>query len=155
VESKRTIRVPYKGLVYADPQTGAVVRIEMECEIPDDSECKRLELAVDYKAAEVAGREFILPFHFHMRSRQAPNAFVIAETVNEADYNGYRRFEGYVSGRSESQVTSGLAIFWCAETIPQSRESPPPGASLTMAPARAFRQWRLNRRQLRSRPSRV
>ncbi len=43
VESKRTIRVPYKGLIYADAQTGAVVRIEMQCEIPGDSEYKEVE----------------------------------------------------------------------------------------------------------------
>lgn len=92
VESKRTIRVPYKGSVYSDAQTGAVMRIEMQGEIPDNSEYKRLELALDYKPAQVAGREFILPSHFHMRSRQAANAFVITETVNEADYKAYRRF---------------------------------------------------------------
>ncbi len=92
-ETKRTIRVPYKGLVYADAQSGSVVRIEMACEIPRDSEYKELELALDYKTTAVAGREFILPFHFHMRSRQALIPYVISRTVNEADYKAYRRFD--------------------------------------------------------------
>lgn len=37
VESKRTLLVAYKGLLYADPQTGAVLRIELQCDIPKDS----------------------------------------------------------------------------------------------------------------------
>jgi hypothetical protein len=91
-ESRRTIRVPYKGLVYADAQTGAVVRIEMECEIPGDSEYKKLDLTLDYKPAMVAGREFILPFHFYLHSRRALSPLVVSETVNVADYKDYRRF---------------------------------------------------------------
>jgi hypothetical protein len=93
VESRGTIRVPYKGQIFADARTGAVMRVEMECEIPVDSEYKRLELTLDYKPAEVAGREFILPVHFHMRTRRALFATVINETVNEADYTDYRRFD--------------------------------------------------------------
>jgi hypothetical protein len=65
----------------------------MQCDIPNNSEYKQLELALDYKPAEVAGREFILPFHYHMRFCQAPSAFAVSETVNEADFTGYRRFD--------------------------------------------------------------
>ena len=92
VETNRTIRVPYKGLVYADVQTGAVVRIEMECEIPGDSEYRQLDLALDYKPASVAGLEFVLPFHFYLHSRRALSPSVISESVNVADYKAYRRF---------------------------------------------------------------
>jgi hypothetical protein len=93
VESRRTMRVPYKGLVYADAQTGAVLRIEMECEIPVDSEYKELDLTLDYKTAAVAGREFILPFHFYLHTRRAVSSSAISETVNVADYKAYRRFD--------------------------------------------------------------
>lgn len=109
VESKRTLLVAYKGLVYADPQTGAVLRVEIQCDIPKDSEYKELELTLDFKPTDVAGREFILPFHYHMHSRKEAGALgskttryaVVSETINEADYKAYRRFD------ADSSVTFG------------------------------------------------
>jgi len=60
----RTIIVPYEGLVFADPETGVVYRIEMHCEIPKDSEYKQLDLTLDLRPADVSGREFVLPRTF-------------------------------------------------------------------------------------------
>jgi len=113
VGSRGTILVAYKGLLYADAQTGAVLRIEMECEIPHDSEYQRLELTLDYKPIEVAGHAFNLPSHFHLHSiKEAPpiagpsamptkSPGVLSETTNEADYKSYRRFD------AESEITFG------------------------------------------------
>lgn len=67
--------------MFSDAETGAVLRIELQCEIPPDSEYTELELTLDYKPAEVAGRPFVLPSHYHMHSR------------SEADYRNYRRFD--------------------------------------------------------------
>jgi hypothetical protein len=88
VESGRTIQVPLKGLVYADAGTSAVVRIEMKCiDIPGDSEYTGADVTLDYKAARVAGQEFIVPAHylahFHM---------VRGEVTNEAAFTAYSRF---------------------------------------------------------------
>jgi hypothetical protein len=74
--------------VYADDQTGAVVRLEMKStDIPGDSEYTGAELMLDYKPAKVGELEFILPSHslaiFHMVKGQA---------TNEAEYTSYRRF---------------------------------------------------------------
>ena len=110
VESKRTLLAAYKGLLYADPQTGAVFRIEMQCEIPRDSEYKELDLTMDFKPADVAGREFILPFHYHLHSRKEAGALngsqntrypIESETINEGDYKAYRRFD------AASRITFG------------------------------------------------
>jgi hypothetical protein len=101
VETRRTLLVPYKGRIYADAENGAVERIELECEIPRDAEYKILEITLDYKPAEVAGREFLLPSHYHLHSVRAipppgsapttpPRA---SETINEADYRSYRRYD--------------------------------------------------------------
>jgi hypothetical protein len=116
VESKRTILVAYNGLLYADPQTGAVLRIEMQCDIPKQSEYKELELTLDFKRTDVAGLEFILPSHSHLHSRKEVAEFgkipvtgnaIVSETINEADYKAYRRFD------AESSISFG------SETNPQ------------------------------------
>ena len=114
VETRRTLLVPYKGRIYADAENGAVERIELECEIPRDSEYKELEITLDYKPAEVAGREFLLPSHYHFHSVRAirppgsapttpPNA---SETINEADYRFYRRYDTDSSVGFEADTTS-------------------------------------------------
>jgi hypothetical protein len=101
VETRRTLLAPYKGRIYADAENGAVERIELECEMPRDSEYKALEITLDYKSAEVAGREFLLPSHYHFRSVRAiqlpgsapTSARRVSETINEADYKSYRRYD--------------------------------------------------------------
>jgi hypothetical protein len=88
LESKRTLQVPFKGLVYADEGSNAVLRIEMECfGIPPDSEYQELSLALDYKAAEVAGQSYILPAHYAMHFRNPGRI-----GANEADFKFYRKF---------------------------------------------------------------
>jgi hypothetical protein len=87
-ESRRTIQVPFEGFVYADAQTHAVLRIQMKCTmIPDNSEYQAVNLTLDYKAARVAGQEFILPSHYQLTFRTDR-----ANAVNEAEYAAYRRF---------------------------------------------------------------
>ncbi len=87
-ESKRTIQVPFEGFVYADAQTHAVLRIQMKCTmIPDKSEYQSVSLTLDYKAARVAGQEFILPSRYELNFRtDSVNA------ANAAEYTAYRRF---------------------------------------------------------------
>jgi len=88
VESRRTIQVPFRGFVYADYQTAAVVRLEMKCiDIPADSEYTGADLTLDYKPAEVAGQEFILPSDSRVDFRM-----VKGRATNEAEYTSYRRF---------------------------------------------------------------
>ena len=87
-ESKRTIQVPFKGFVYADAETRAVVRIEMKCvDIPRDSEYTGADLALDYKSAKVGGQEFVLPAHFLLHFQMGRGL-----VTSEADYTAYRRF---------------------------------------------------------------
>ena len=92
-ESKRTIQVPFEGFVYADAQTHAVLRIQMKCTmIPDKSEYQAVDLTLDYKAARVAGQEFILPSRYELNFRtDSVNA------ANAAEYTAYRRFSADAS----------------------------------------------------------
>ena len=111
VESTGTVRAAYKGLIYADAETGAVVHIEMECEIPKDSEFRELEIALDYKPTEVGEREFLLPSHYRLhalreaipaeRNNRTRAERRLREETNETDYKGYRKFE------ANSSVTFG------------------------------------------------
>jgi hypothetical protein len=63
-ESGRGMLVPFEGSVYADVQTHAVLRIQMKCTmVPDSSPYHNVDLTLDYKAAQLGGRELILPSH--------------------------------------------------------------------------------------------
>jgi hypothetical protein len=89
-ESKEKIQVPYQGLVYADAETLAVVRIEMKItpqDIPKKSEYANAALTLDYKPEQVAGHESILPAHYslHYQMRNGMATYI-------ADYTNYRKF---------------------------------------------------------------
>jgi hypothetical protein len=87
-ETKRTIQVPYQGLVYVDPETIVVVRIEMKClDIPKDSEYRVVNLMIDYQPAQVAGREFVLPARYSLFYQMLSGSL-----MNGAEYTNYRRF---------------------------------------------------------------
>lgn len=89
-ESKQQIQVPYQGLVYADAETLALVRIEMKItprDIPKNSEYAHVELTLDYKPGQVAGSEFILPAHYSLQYSMKQGV-----VSYDADYTNYRRF---------------------------------------------------------------
>jgi hypothetical protein len=101
-EAKRRIRVPFQGLVYADQDGKAVVRIEMKCtDIPGDSEYTSASLTLDYKAAQVAGREFILPAHYLLHFEMLRGF-----ATNEAEYTAYRRFSADTAIQFEGENTT-------------------------------------------------
>jgi hypothetical protein len=64
-----SVQAPFEGFVFADAQTHAVMRLQMKCTmIPDDSDIRALSVTLDYKAAQLAGREFVLPSHFLLQA---------------------------------------------------------------------------------------
>ncbi len=127
IESKGRITVPFEGLVYADSQTGAVVRIEMKCTgIPARSEYKTLNLALDYKAAKVAGKEYLLPSRFNMRYEMVGNGAVIG-----AEYHSYRRFSADSTVKFDDD--SGDTEVTVAEPRPKAFPAPPPVPAVATA----------------------
>jgi hypothetical protein len=81
-----SVRVPFKGLLYADAATGALVWMEIQCTgIPRESEYLAAEVTVDFGSFRVAGRELNLPAHSRVRFRMKQG-----DTTNEAEYTGYR-----------------------------------------------------------------
>ena len=81
-----SVRVPFKGLLYADAATGALVWVEIQCiGIPRESEYIGAEVTVDFGSFDVAGRELSLPAHSRVRFRMKQG-----DTTNEAEYSAYR-----------------------------------------------------------------
>ena len=87
-ESKREYISAYKGLIYADHDTHAVMRIRMECVgIPADYPIKSVAITLDYELTKIGEEGFVLPFHFQLDSTDTQ-----AIVKNEADYKLYRKF---------------------------------------------------------------
>jgi hypothetical protein len=87
-ESKREYISAYKGLVYADHDTKAVMRITMECVgIPPDYPIHTVAITLDYNPTKVGDQEYVLPFHFELNSSEQK-----AVMKNAADYKLYRKF---------------------------------------------------------------
>ena len=88
-DAKGTTVVAYKGTLFADFETKAVMRIEIECvDIPAKSGYEALSLKLNYGRAEVAGQAFVLPSDFQLNTRWRDGT---SEEV-DAKYKNYRRF---------------------------------------------------------------
>jgi len=89
--------VPYRGSVFGDPSTGAVLRITYGAyDIPPDLRTKSIATTIDYDSVSIAGRDYLLPVE----------ASVLVDTGsshvwNRMEFRGYRKFE------AESTVTFG------------------------------------------------
>jgi hypothetical protein len=87
-ETKREYISAYKGMIYADRDSKAVMRIKMDCVgIPADYAIKEVGITLDYTPTKIADQEFVLPFHFELNSTDSK-----AVVKNEADYKLYRKF---------------------------------------------------------------
>ncbi len=87
-ESKREYTSAYNGLVYADRETKAILRIKMDCVgIPADYPIKAVGITLDYNPTKIGDQEFVLPFHFELHSHDDK-----AVAKNEAEYKLYRKF---------------------------------------------------------------
>ncbi|MGD1093211.1 MAG: hypothetical protein ABSB35_14625 [Bryobacteraceae bacterium] len=87
-ESKREYTSAYKGLIYADRETKAVMRITMvTVDVPADYPIHEVAITLDYNPTKIGDQEFVLPFHFQLDSRAEK-----AVMKNTADYKLYRKF---------------------------------------------------------------
>ena len=86
------VRVPFEGLVFADAQTHAVLRIQMKCTmIPESSIIRNFDLTLDYNAAQLAGREVILPSHFVMNY---VDVAADRQVLDDGRYSAWRQSDG-------------------------------------------------------------
>jgi hypothetical protein len=98
-DAKRTMRVPYKGLLYADPVTGALIRVALTCmDIPHDSEYTGADLTLGFRSFNIGGRSVGLPSYSLVRFQM-----VKGKATNEADYSSYR----LASFSANTEITFG------------------------------------------------
>jgi hypothetical protein len=85
---KRTVIAGYHGLIYADRETGMVMRIKMECDgLPLDFPIQSVDLDLNYDFTKISGREFLLPLKSEIHSREGK--FLVK---NEVEFRLYNRF---------------------------------------------------------------
>ena len=88
MEGARVTVVGFRGSVYADLESKAVLRIQMTCTgIPLSSAYRRLGLTVDYAPGEIAGREFMLPARYTLNAERLDATLTL-----DGRYMDYRRF---------------------------------------------------------------
>jgi hypothetical protein len=85
---KRTITVGYHGLIYADRDTNAVIRITMDADdIPSDFPIRSAGESLEYDSVTISGNKFILPTKVDMRMRDGK---VLMK--NLAEFRLYNKF---------------------------------------------------------------
>jgi hypothetical protein len=86
--SKRTVHVRTRGLIFADRDTRMVMRLHLETEgIPSDFPIQNVTLDQDYDFTDIAGQQFMLPLHSNVRSREGR-----FQSWNEVTYLAYHKY---------------------------------------------------------------
>jgi hypothetical protein len=123
---RRELVEGYQGLIYADAESKAVLRVE--------THIYGIDLTLDYKAAKIDEREFVLPYRFDLERHQAilnsipgaarsplregPGLSVTAEYQN---YRGYSAQSAVGFGEADSQNDVHSAIIF-GEIIPPEKK---------------------------------
>jgi hypothetical protein len=85
---KQHVRVGYKGHVYVDRDTMAVMRLTFEAsDMPVTFPMQEARLTLDYDYVTISGSQFILPLKSTMRLRRGKHLF-----KNDTEYRMYNRF---------------------------------------------------------------
>jgi hypothetical protein len=126
----RTVMPAYKGAVWIDPQSGRVLRLEMNTrQLPKDFEFDVVESIVDYGWITLSGQRFLLPVKSENLSCQRDTFNC---TRNEIEFRNYRMFQ------VESQVLQVESELSFPEADdpkkPESKTTPP---SITPDPPKA------------------
>jgi hypothetical protein len=91
--SKRSVNVGFHGQVFADRDTKAVMRVQMECDgIPPDFPIQSVKLVLYYDIVDIAGQNFVLPLQSEVRSREGK--FL---AWNEVSYHSYHKYSADAS----------------------------------------------------------
>jgi hypothetical protein len=91
--SKRTVTVGFHGSIFADRDSKAVMRVQMECEgIPPDFPIQSVKLALYYDVIDIGGQNFVLPLKSEVRSREGNYL-----AFNEVSYLSYHKYSADAS----------------------------------------------------------
>ncbi len=93
--SNREIVSGYHGLIYADRDTGMVMRIMMQCDtIPPDFPIQQVKEDLNYDFVDISGRQFVLPVKVELQSAE-----LRLRNRNDIEFRLYRKFS------TESSIT--------------------------------------------------
>ncbi len=85
---EQRIITAYKGLVYADPNTGEIARIRFEAvDIPSNFPIKETNETLDYDLVEISGQQYVVPLAAKLYMTSGRD-----RTKNELDFHNYRKF---------------------------------------------------------------
>ena len=78
----------YSGYIYADADTGLILRMTLRAEdIPVDYPIQKVEQVLDYDFTKIGESEFLLPLKSVVKSRSGKML-----TKNELEFRAYRKF---------------------------------------------------------------
>lgn len=81
--------VAYHGMVYGDPETGAVWRItNAASDLPAEIETKSIATVIDYDQVQIADRTYLLPVQASVSLTTDSN-----NVRNDLEFRNYRKFE--------------------------------------------------------------
>jgi hypothetical protein len=87
VNQSQSFLVGYHGLIYADPASGDMARLEAHMDAPKDFPFQEDAFEIDYGQVEIAGQQFLLPVKSVGRVRDGKLL-----TRNEIEFGDYRKY---------------------------------------------------------------
>jgi len=94
VNQPDTFMVSYHGLIWADPVTGEMARLEAQMSAPKDFPFQQDAFEIDYGKVHISGEEFLLPVK-SVGSLQDGKLL----SKNEIEFTDYRKYEADVNIR--------------------------------------------------------
>ncbi len=92
IEDKNTdqrIKTAYRGLIYADPSTGEIDRINFEAvDIPKTFPVSKTSETLDYELVTISDHKFVLPLAAKLYMKGGRES-----SKNEIEFRAYRKFE--------------------------------------------------------------
>jgi hypothetical protein len=94
VNDSKAFLVSYHGLIWADPETGEMVRLEAQMNAPKDFPFQQDDFEIDYAMVHISGEQFLLPVK---AKGQVQDGKLL--TKNEIQFTDYRKYEADVNIR--------------------------------------------------------
>ncbi len=91
---QQAFMVAYHGLIWADPDSGEMTRLEAQMDAPKDFPFQQDDFEIDYGKVRISGEEFLLPVK---ATGEVRDGKLLAK--NEIEFTDYRKYEAAVNIR--------------------------------------------------------
>jgi hypothetical protein len=138
---EQRIVTAYKGLIYADADTGEIDRIKFEAvDIPRTFPVNAANEILDYDLVPISGQQFVLPVSakLHMKAGRE-------SSMNEIEFRSYRKFEAdtFIKYNLDPNATPVPDSGTGEKSITDDPPTPIPPPATTPAPAKKPNPWAL------------